>query len=87
MDFNGDNKADLVVARATSATSQATWYIQDSAGVSTATPWGLGVGFAGGDVATPEDFDGDGKTDIAVWRSDPTAANFYILHAQHTALR
>ncbi len=86
MDFNGDNKADLVVARATSATSQATWYIQDSAGVSTATPWGLGVGFAGGDVATPEDFDGDGKTDIAVWRSDPTAANFYILQSSNTTL-
>jgi hypothetical protein len=86
LDFNGDNKSDLVIARATGAAAQATWYIQDSAGVSSATNWGLGVGFAGGDIATPEDFDGDGKTDIAVWRSDPTAANFFILQSSTSTL-
>ncbi len=86
VDFNGDNKADLAVARATGAAAQTTWYINDGIN-STATNWGVGVGFAGGDVATPEDFDGDGKTDIAVWRSDPTAANFYILQSNGNTLR
>ena len=86
VDFNGDNKADLAVARATGAAAQTTWYINDGIN-STTTDWGLGVGFTGGDVATPEDFDGDGKTDIAVWRSDPTAANFYILQSQSNTLR
>ncbi|MBC7910705.1 MAG: VCBS repeat-containing protein [Pyrinomonadaceae bacterium] len=87
VDFNGDNKSDLAVARATGAAAQTTWYIQNSGGTSTATNWGLGVGFSGGDVATPEDFDGDGKTDIAVWRSHPTAANFYILQSNGNTLR
>jgi hypothetical protein len=87
VDFNGDNKSDLAVARAATAGSQTTWYIQNSGGASTATQWGLGVGFAGGDVAVPEDFDGDGKADIAVWRSDPTAANFYILLSSNSTLR
>lgn len=87
MDFNGDNKSDGVVARAASAAGQATWYISNSAGQTSATDFGLGIGFAGGDIATPEDFDGDGKTDIAVWRSHATQANFYILQSSNGALR
>lgn len=87
VDFDGDNKSDLAVAHAVNSSSQATWSILRSTGVVIANQWGTGVGFATGDVATPEDFDGDGKTDIAVWRSDPTAANFYILQSSNGALR
>ena len=87
LDFNGDNKSDLAVARATGAGAQATWYILNSVGASSATPWGVGVGFGGADRATPEDFDGDGKTDIAVWRTDASAAHFYILQSSNGALR
>ena len=87
MDFDGDNKSDGVVARASGAAAQATWYISNSGGPSSATNFGLGIGYAGGDIATPEDFDGDGKTDIAVWRSHPTVANFYILQSSNGALR
>jgi hypothetical protein len=87
MDFDGDNKSDGVVARAAGAAAQSTWFISRSSGGSSAVDFGLGIGFAGGDIATPEDFDGDGKTDIAVWRSHPTAANFYILQSSNGALR
>lgn len=91
IDFDGDNKSDLAVARAADMSSPATWYIQNSSGGSTAMQWGLGVGFAGGDVATPEDFDGDGKTDIAVWRAiangNPNQSYFYILQSSNGALR
>jgi hypothetical protein len=87
VDFDGDNKADAVVARSASAATQTTWHILSSAGGNSAVDWGLGVGFTGGDIATPEDFDGDGKTDIAVWRSHATEANFYILQSSNGALR
>lgn len=90
MDFNGDNRSDFVVARSTGAAAQTTWHMLDSAGGLSTTPWGVGVGFAGGDRVTPEDFDGDGKTDIAVWRAnpgDPNLSVFYILQSSNNTLR
>ncbi len=88
IDFNGDNKTDLVVARASSATSQSTWWINDGATVR-GIPWGLGVGYAGGDIPTPRDFDGDGKTDLSVWRtniSDPANAYFFTLQSSNNVV-
>ncbi|MDQ3749126.1 MAG: VCBS repeat-containing protein, partial [Acidobacteriota bacterium] len=77
MDFDGDNRSDAVVARAANATAQSTWAISYSTNIpSTTTPFGTGVGIPGGDIATPEDFDGDGKTDIAVWRNNPFGSGF-----------
>jgi len=91
MDFDGDNRSDAVVARAANATSQSTWAISYSSNIpSTTTPFGTGVGIPGGDIATPEDFDGDGKTDIAVWRSNPFGSgfsNFYILQSSNQTVR
>lgn len=87
-DFNGDNRTDYAIARAASAGAQTTWWIRDSSGAVTATPFGLGVGITGGDTATPADFDGDGKTDIAVWRPGaPGAASFYILDSATSTFR
>lgn len=74
LDFNGDNRTDLGVARSTSVSGQSTWWINDGATVN-GIPWGLGVGFAGGDIATPKDFDGDGKADLSVWRSNNGGSN------------
>ena len=66
LDFNGDGKTDWVVTRNTGggANGQLTWYVQNN-GVAGGqiVPWGLQT-----DVATPGDFDGDGKTDLVVYR-------------------
>lgn len=88
IDFDGDNKSDLSIARSANSTSQTTWIHNLSGSGIAGASFGLGTGLAGGDKATPEDFDGDGKTDIAVWR--PGAANvaaFYILQSQTNTVR
>jgi len=88
IDFDGDNKSDLAITRSASTAAQATWWIQNSGGSTSATNFGLGIGFLGGDRATPADFDGDGKTDIAVWRSGPPdGAAFYILQSLTSTIR
>lgn len=68
VDFNGDGKSDWVVTRKASDTgvSQITWHINiNGTNTFTVTPFGLST-----DVRVPEDFDGDGKDDIAVWRGE-----------------
>lgn len=87
IDFDGDNTSDLAVARSSDATSQTTWWIKNAAGT-TAQAFGTGVGFSLGDRATPADFDGDGKTDIAVWRPGaPLTAGFFILQSSDNVTR
>ncbi|MEO8042770.1 MAG: VCBS repeat-containing protein [Acidobacteriota bacterium] len=91
-DFNGDGKTDYVITRdtltplaeKTSAGSpeggllQKYWYINTNGSDATSVvAWGLQ-----NDNVIPEDFDGDGKDDIAVWRSGlATEARFYILQS------
>lgn len=84
-DYDGDGKMDPTVVRiAGGASGQATWYIQKSSdGSSYAQPWGLGS-----DFFVPGDFDGDKKTDIAVWRPGaPFEAYFYILQSATNTVR
>jgi len=86
VDFDGDGKTDFSVVRNTSpgTTEQLTWYTQRSAGGFTSTPWGT----ATTDFLVPEDYDGDGKTDIAVWRPGPPFGSyFYILQSMSGTLR
>jgi hypothetical protein len=59
-DFNGDEFTDWAVVRNTGGA--ATWYWQNTAGLS-GRAWGL---FS--DVFVPAMYDGDAKTDVAVWR-------------------
>jgi len=78
-DFDADGKADASVYRA----SNGFWYINRSTAGLTAMQWGLGT-----DKLTPADFDGDDKTDLAVWRPDVAeTAAFYILQSSTNTLR
>lgn len=88
LDFDGDNISDFAIARSTSASSPTDWWIKKSGGGVTNATLGTGVGFSLGDRATPADFDGDGKTDIAVWRPGaPLTAGFYMLQSSDSAFR
>ena len=89
IDFDGDNKTDLAIARSASSSAQTTWVVSNSGGTSFGMQWGLGTGI-GGDVATPADFDGDGKTDVAVWRPDDLGSGkavFYIFQSLNSTVR
>jgi hypothetical protein len=86
VDFNGDGKTDFVVVRNTGggANGQLTWfYAQNGGSGSSITNFGLNS-----DWALTADFDGDGKSDIAIWRpgTGGTAA-FYILQSSNSTLR
>jgi len=86
VDFNGDGKTDFAVARNTGGgpNGQLTWFVQNNGGSGLqVVPWGIA-----GDSFVPEDYDGDGKTDIAVWRPGaPNAAAFYILQSQTNTVK
>jgi subtilisin-like proprotein convertase family protein len=65
-DYDGDGRADVAVYRPTTGD----WFISQS-GVSGAllpVPWGAPSSFGVGDIPVPADYDGDGITDVAVYR-------------------
>ena len=74
-DYDGDGKTDFAVVReGATPTASLVWYIQRSSnGSLIATSFGL----TGSDLNTQNDYDGDGKTDISVWRD--TTGVFYVL--------
>jgi len=77
VDFNGDGRSDFVLTR--NVNSLKNWLINlnNANNDALGAQWGVAS-----DIETPADYDGDGKTDIAVWR--PAASNqaaFYILNS------
>lgn len=86
VDYDGDGKTDYSVVRNTGGGSggQTTWFNkQNGAGAPQGFAWGIST-----DFFVPSDFDGDSKTDIAVWRPGiATQAAFYILQSQTNTLR
>jgi subtilisin-like proprotein convertase family protein len=87
VDFNGDGKTDYAVVRNVGGgmNGQVRWFynINGSANPTVALDWGLAQ-----DFFVPEDFDGDGKDDITVWRPGPaTTAAFYILNSATNTAR
>ncbi len=85
-DFNGDGKTDFSVVRNTGGgpSGQVTWLTSlNGPGTYYGADWGLAT-----DFFEPADYDGDGKTDIAVWRSGAAGtAAFYILQSATSTFR
>ncbi len=86
VDFDGNNKTDFAVVRNTGggASGQVTWFVSlNGPGTAIGTAWGIAT-----DFFTPEDFDGDNKTDYAIWRGGaPGTAAFYILQSATNTVR
>ena len=77
-DFDGDGKTDYAVWRGFGAGTPGTWYwLQSSDGGFRVLNFGTGGVFGTGDQPVPGDYDGDGKTDQAVWRPGPPST-FYV---------
>lgn len=77
-DFDGDGKTDLIITRATD--NQRWWYwIASSTGEFHSRQFGnSGSGFVF-DNPVPGDYDGDGRSDLAVWRNGNfPPAYFYV---------
>ncbi len=89
VDFDGDRKSDFVVTRnitdgANPTNKSKYWYVsQNGTGAFSAYSFGLDT-----DREIPADFDGDGKADVAVWRSGaPFQAAFYIFQSATNTVR
>lgn len=73
-DYDGDGKDDLAVIRLEQQNPMV-WYVrQSSNGAMLAAQWGNS--FASGDFPIHGDYDGDGRTDIAVYRAENTGYYF-----------
>jgi len=81
-DFDTDGRADLSVFRP----SLGDWFLQRSAQGFAQVHWGIAS-----DKTVPADYDGDFKTDLAVWREngygDPNRSYFFILQSSTNTFR
>lgn len=81
-DFDGDGKTDPAIFRpGATATAQTTWWIrQSTTNTDRVVPFGLtGNGTSTFDTPVTGDYDGDGKSDIAVYRFGLAPANNFII--------
>jgi hypothetical protein len=76
VDFHGDGKSDVSVFRP----SDRYWYIRRSLGDQDYIRWGLDT-----DKPVPGDYDGDGRTDVAVHRkliAFPETGTWWVMYSQ-----
>ena len=75
-DYDGDGKTDIAVVREGATASDNLWWyiIKSSDGEPLVVPFGL----TGTDYTAQGDYDGDGKTDIAVWRN--STGQFFVFN-------
>ena len=86
VDYDGDGRTDASVVRGTGG-GQVTWFHDLS---SNNTPAGVYQQQFGttADEFVPTDYDGDGRSDIAVWRAGPPFGSyFYIFQSMTNTLR
>jgi hypothetical protein len=79
-DFNGDGKDDLVMANASTTTGNNTWWVGDAATGQVILTLSYG-NFITDYFVGPDDYTGDGKADLVVYRaggSDADAGGWYI---------
>lgn len=89
VDFDGDGKTDSAVVRNTGGgpSGQITWFAKSNGGSVLTLP-NSGTWGAATDFFVPEDYDGDGKSDLAVWRGGaPGNAAFYIFQSATNTAR
>jgi spore coat protein A, manganese oxidase len=74
-DYDGDGKTDIAIVREGALpTDNLVWaYLRSS----NSTPVFVSFGITGTDLTTQNDYDGDGKCDISIWRD--TTGEFYYL--------
>ena len=78
VDFDGNGKTDYAVVRNTGGGSggQITWFkLFNGTGTNNEDKWGIST-----DFFVPNDYDGDGKTDVSVWRPG-TQGVWYTLNS------
>ena len=79
-DYDGDGKTDLALTRVEGAALA--WYYLPSSGVGGGTTPRLAWGRQATDIEVQGDYDGDGTTDRAIWRSATgTPSVYYILRS------
>lgn len=86
-DYDGDRKTDLAHARLEG--DKRIWYIRRSSDQTTQIlQWGGSASDIYADAPVAADYDGDGKTDVTVWRNSRVASNpgsvFYIRKPDNT---
>lgn len=88
-DYDGDGKTDYAVFRIPQAFPtqpnglQCYFYIlYSSSNTFSIVPWGRSLNSAFQDGPIPADYDGDGKTDIAIARSEGGSINWWILQSR-----
>ena len=86
LDYNGDGRTDYTVVRNTGGGSggAVTWFIALTGSAMTqGIRWGIST-----DFFVDGDFDGDGKSDVTIYRpsSTPSLSNFYILQSSDSTV-
>ncbi|HEV8590859.1 MAG TPA: VCBS repeat-containing protein, partial [Pyrinomonadaceae bacterium] len=66
-DYDGDGKTDIAVVReGATPTANLVWYVLQS---SNSSLFAVAFGDTGTDLNAQNDYDGDGKADVAIWRN------------------
>ena len=85
VDFDGNGFSDYAVIRATGGPgTPVDWLILPNSGATTGANYQQQWG-ANGDFFVPSDYDGDGKTDLAVWRA--STGTWFILQSATSTVR